>query len=60
MLTLRINGESRQLNAVACVADLVVALGLSGKRVALERMARSCRAANTRKWGWRTATSSKS
>ncbi|KMN35930.1 thiamine biosynthesis protein ThiS [Chromobacterium sp. LK1] len=37
MLTLRINGESRQLDAVACVADLVVALGLSGKRVALEK-----------------------
>ncbi|MCD5362984.1 sulfur carrier protein ThiS [Chromobacterium aquaticum] len=36
-MTLRINGESRQLDAVACVADLVVALGLSGKRVALEK-----------------------
>jgi sulfur carrier protein len=37
MLHLRINGESRCFDQVATVADLVVALALTGKRVAVEQ-----------------------
>ncbi|UJB33696.1 sulfur carrier protein ThiS [Chromobacterium sp. Beijing] len=37
MLKLKINGEGRELGGVANVAELVAALGLVGKRVALEK-----------------------
>jgi len=37
MLQLRINGELRSFEHVASVADLVRALALGGKRVAVER-----------------------
>jgi sulfur carrier protein len=37
MLRLKVNGESREWDGVACVADLVAALDLTGKRVALEK-----------------------
>ena len=37
MLTLKINGESRQLPAPLTVAGLIEALGYTGKRIAVER-----------------------
>ncbi|AXT48075.1 MULTISPECIES: sulfur carrier protein ThiS [Chromobacterium] len=37
MLKLKINGEGRELADVANVAELVAALDLTGKRVALEK-----------------------
>ncbi len=37
MITLKINGESRQFPAALTVARLVEALGYTGKRIAIER-----------------------
>lgn len=37
MITLRVNGESRQFPPPLTCAGLIDALGLAGKRVALER-----------------------
>ena len=37
MLNLRINGEARNFENVATVAELIHALELTGKRVAVER-----------------------
>ncbi len=37
MITVSINGEFRQLPANATVADLIEQMGLTGKRIALER-----------------------
>ncbi|MDO8990898.1 MAG: sulfur carrier protein ThiS [Sideroxyarcus sp.] len=37
MITVIINGESRQLPANATVASLIDEMGLTGKRIALER-----------------------
>ena len=36
VITLSINGELRQIDAVRSCADLITALGFAGKRVALE------------------------
>lgn len=37
MLTLKLNGENRQFTAPLTVAGLTEQLGLSGKRIAVER-----------------------
>ncbi len=37
MITLKINGESRQFSAVLTVAGLIEALGYAGKRIAIEK-----------------------
>ncbi len=37
MITLRINGQPRQFPAPISIAELVAALDLSGKRIAVER-----------------------
>lgn len=37
MLSVMVNGEAREVPAGATVADLVVALGLTDRRVAVER-----------------------
>ena len=37
MLTLKINGESRQFSAPLTVAGLIEQLGYAGKRIAVER-----------------------
>lgn len=37
MITLRINGDTRQLPAQIPVAALIEEMGLTGKRIALER-----------------------
>ncbi|MFZ2163183.1 MAG: sulfur carrier protein ThiS [Sideroxyarcus sp.] len=37
MITVSINGEPRQLTASATVAALIEEMGLTGKRIALER-----------------------
>ena len=37
MITLSVNGESRQFSSPLTCAGLIAALGLAGKRVALER-----------------------
>ncbi len=37
MITVSINGETRQLPAGATVATLIEEMGLTGKRIALER-----------------------
>ncbi|OGS90323.1 MAG: thiamine biosynthesis protein ThiS [Gallionellales bacterium GWA2_60_18] len=37
MITVSINGESRQFPQVISVAALIAEMGLSGKRIALER-----------------------
>ena len=37
MITLFINGESRQFTSPLTVADLALALDLAGKRIAIER-----------------------
>ncbi len=37
MLTLKINGESRQISAPLTVAGLIEQLGYAGKRIAVER-----------------------
>ena len=37
MITLSINGEPRQFQQALSIADLIVEMGLAGKRVALER-----------------------
>ena len=37
MITININGESRQLPTSVTVAALIEEMGLSGKRIALER-----------------------
>lgn len=37
MLTLKINGETRQFSAALTVAGLIEALGYTGKRIAVER-----------------------
>ncbi|MDD3883911.1 MAG: sulfur carrier protein ThiS [Gallionella sp.] len=37
MITLHINGEPRQFEQVTSVAELIAAMGLTGKRIALER-----------------------
>lgn len=37
MITININGESRQFQDTLNVAELVVVLGYTGKRIALER-----------------------
>ena len=37
MITININGESRQLPANVTVAALIEEMGLAGKRIALER-----------------------
>ena len=36
-MNLTVNGESRAFQALACVAELVAALGLDGRKVAVER-----------------------
>lgn len=37
MITLHINGEARQFKQDISVAELIAAMGLTGKRIALER-----------------------
>ena len=37
VITVSINGESRQLPSTATVATLIKQMGLTGKRIALER-----------------------
>ena len=37
MLTLKINGETRQFSEALTVAGLIEALGYTGKRIAVER-----------------------
>ena len=37
MITISINGTTRQLENSVSVADLIEAMGLGGKRIALER-----------------------
>jgi sulfur carrier protein len=37
LITLSVNGESRQFSSPLTCAGLIAALGLAGKRVALER-----------------------
>ena len=37
MITLRINGQPKQFQAPLSIAELVVALDLAGKRIAVER-----------------------
>jgi len=37
VITIHINGELRQFEQVTSVAELVAAMGLTGKRIALER-----------------------
>ena len=36
-MNLTVNGELRRFEALACVTDLVAALGLDGRKVAVER-----------------------
>ncbi len=36
-MNLTVNGEPRRFEALACVMDLVAALGLDGRKVAVER-----------------------
>lgn len=37
MITVSINGATRQLPAITSVAELIAVLGYTGKRIALER-----------------------
>lgn len=37
MITIYINGEPRQLEEGSSLAELIAAMGLTGKRIALER-----------------------
>ncbi len=37
MISISLNGEPAQFAAGACVADVIVHLGLEGKRIAVER-----------------------
>jgi sulfur carrier protein len=37
VITISINGTSRQLESTHCIASLIDEMGLTGKRIALER-----------------------